>query len=482
MGTSLFDSTTPAISNMMGLLGSSQAPGPQQPMQPITAQQMPQTRPNLPPPQGPKLVDRLHDRMTGLLDSVKASAPPGYEGLLSSDDITKAKPGRGTSILGRILGLGSSVFVDQQYGRNLDHMLKMKEYALGLADARDKKALEAREAETRRQLSAKFRQAYPNFATMSPDELHQAMTAMFGETIAAGLYKDAAGFASVLPSMQGSGALAAAPGPDGQPVWAPKVAGAPVYERPRATGSGRAPSYVPVPGPDGQPVWGEKRPGAPVYQKPGAGASGTPSGVAQGQQARLLAAVSEARAAIPRMDAYEDKMLANPDKATPGLLTQIGGKMATRHAGAKDNLGIISETVGENATDPDYLQYMRDAGLMARATQLMSSRGGSEAMVSAEQLLNRAVTNKNGLKGSVDAARKSRNAIFGRFGGLMQSLTPEQAEKVEAGLRALEQGENSSPAVETARAVLRDAESSTSKGNGSATGKKKLDAYRHLLK
>jgi hypothetical protein len=91
---------------------------------------------------------------------------------------------------------------------------------------------------------------------------------------------------------------------------------------------------------------------------------------------------------------------------------------------------------------------------MARATQLMSSRGGSEAMVSAEQLLNRAVPNAAGLAGSVAAARKSRNAIFGATGGLMQALSPEQIAKVEAGLAALEHGESNSPALIEAGRII----------------------------
>lgn len=185
---------------------------------------------------------------------------------------------------------------------------------------------------------------------------------------------------------------------------------------------------------------GETKVGGGV--KPVGGASGgAASGTQQGIQARLLGAVAEARTADERMRAYEDKMLANPEKATPGFANQVGGKLATRLAGQHSITGILGETVGEQTTDPEYLQYVRDAGLMARATQLMSSRGGSEAMVSAEQLLNRAVPNPAGLKGSVDAARKSRSAIFGKVGGLMQALTPAQIQKVEAGLDALRKGD-----------------------------------------
>lgn len=189
----------------------------------------------------------------------------------------------------------------------------------------------------------------------------------------------------------------------------------------------------------------------------GGGVGGAQSAQAQGVQARLLAAVSEARAASKRMDEYENKMLADPIHATPGMLTQLGGKLGTRLAGQHSLTSIAAETAGEAVTDPNYLQYVRDAGLMARATQMMSSRGGSEAMVSAEQLLNRAVPNANGLKGSVDAARKSRNAIFGPHGGLMQALSPEQIAKVEKGLAALDAGETNSPAYRDAAAVIESA-------------------------
>lgn len=197
------------------------------------------------------------------------------------------------------------------------------------------------------------------------------------------------------------------------------------------------PHLVPVQGADGKVTYVPASQAAGMQVGKVGGAGGGMSAMGQGVQARLLGAVAEARTADERMKAYEDKMLLNPANATPGMLTQFGGKMATRNAGSHAISGMVGETLGENLTEPEYLQYVRDAGLMARATQLMSSRGGSEAMVSAEQLLNRAVPNKNGLRGSVEAARKSRSAIFGPVGGLMQALTPEQIQKVEAGLAAL---------------------------------------------
>lgn len=221
-------------------------------------------------------------------------------------------------------------------------------------------------------------------------------------------------------------------------------------------------TFVTTTGPDGKQVVSRANTSTGQIEPTGAEAKATATaggggGQGQGVQARLLGAVSEARAASKRMDAYENKMLANPEKATPGLLTQLGGKMATRQAGQHSLSGIVGETVGEAVTDPEYLQYVRDAGLMARATQMMSSRGGSEAMVSAEQLLNRAVPNAAGLKGSVDAARKSRNAIFGPMGGLMQAMTPEQIAKINAGLDALEKGDGNHPAVREAATIIEGA-------------------------
>lgn len=165
-----------------------------------------------------------------------------------------------------------------------------------------------------------------------------------------------------------------------------------------------------------------------------------PGATAQGVQARLLGAVSEARAAIPRMTAMEQKWLDDPSTIPNGLGSALA-KMGTRFSGAHTASGIAMEGMGESFADPEVLQYMRDAALMARATQLMSSRGGSEAMVNSEQLLNRAVPRSEGLKQSVSAAQKSRNAIFGPMGGLMQALTPEQIAKVEAGLKALDAGD-----------------------------------------
>lgn len=180
---------------------------------------------------------------------------------------------------------------------------------------------------------------------------------------------------------------------------------------------------------------------AAIGQRPAMAGDGKgPSATAQGVQARLLGAVSEARAAIPRMEAMEKKWLDHPE-TIPGMAGGALAKMATRFSGEKSIHGIAAETAGEQFGDPEVVQYMRDAALMARATQLMSSRGGSEAMVNSEQLLNRAVPRSEGLRQSVSAAQKSRNAIFGPVGGLMQALTPEQISKVEAGLKALDAGD-----------------------------------------
>lgn len=167
--------------------------------------------------------------------------------------------------------------------------------------------------------------------------------------------------------------------------------------------------------------------------KPTSGGSG---GQGQVMQGRMLAGISEARTADQRMRAYEDRLLTGD--ASTGMLKHVGGNLAMNLIGNHDPLSQTIQGAAEyglDASDPDYLQYRRDAALLARAEQLVSSRGGSEASVAANQALARA--GGSARAASIDAARTSRAALFGKYGGLAQALTPQQITKLEAGLAAL---------------------------------------------
>ena len=135
---SLLGSPPSAIMSLLSSMAPAQgAPtGGMPPSGPMAPAQMP---PMSAPPMGtvappPSMVDRIHSRLSGLLDSVKPDAPGGYHGLLSPEEMQAAQPGRATSLLGRVLGLGSDVFTKPLYGQNLDQTLKLKEFKDQLAE------------------------------------------------------------------------------------------------------------------------------------------------------------------------------------------------------------------------------------------------------------------------------------------------------------------------------------------------------------
>jgi len=168
-----------------------------------------------------------------------------------------------------------------------------------------------------------------------------------------------------------------------------------------------------------------------------AGKPGSGTGAGQNIQARLIGAVSEGRLADERMTPFEEKHLKG-GKLDIGTMKQVGGNLATGLAGSHSPVNIAIQGIAEgnmNNADPEYLQYMRDARLIARAEQLMSARGGSEAMASDNAFLARG--GANAPEATVQAARKSRRALFGKLGAVIQTLTPDQLAKLQTGLDAL---------------------------------------------
>jgi hypothetical protein len=175
-----------------------------------------------------------------------------------------------------------------------------------------------------------------------------------------------------------------------------------------------------------------------------ASTGGAGSVSAQAQQARLLAAVSEARLADERMRAYEDKLLHG--SATISPLEQAAGSLTTNLSDSHSVFGALTQAgseMGLNKSDSEYAQYLRDAATIGRAEQMMSPRGGNETMVRANALLSRAGT--GAMANTINASRMARQALFGQSGGIAQTLTPGQNAKLGEGITRIKAGDTGAP-------------------------------------
>jgi len=173
----------------------------------------------------------------------------------------------------------------------------------------------------------------------------------------------------------------------------------------------------------------------------GTGGSGA-SGMSLSANARLLAGMNEAQRAKARMDAFENDWLDK--KVNPGLFNNVTANYA--QLSPKDH--PFASALGQAGTQltkdsARWEQYKRDAALIARAEQLISSRGGSESSVAANTSLASAVPGA-GYEESIKAARTSREALFGEYGGIMQALSTNTAlrDKLIEGLEAAKRNES----------------------------------------
>lgn len=196
---------------------------------------------------------------------------------------------------------------------------------------------------------------------------------------------------------------------------------------------------------DGDPVLVNKKTGETRIGGGSKPLNGMP-GSQQAQQARLLAAVSEARLADERMRKFEDRLLAPEGSeaiqpATISPFKQAAGSLVTNLADSHGVVGALTQAGSEymlNKNDPEYAQYLRDASTIGRAEQMMSPRGGNETMVRANALLSRAGT--GAMKNTIDASRMARQALFGESGGVAQSLSPAQNQKLQHGVESIKTG------------------------------------------
>jgi hypothetical protein len=157
----------------------------------------------------------------------------------------------------------------------------------------------------------------------------------------------------------------------------------------------------------------------------------------------------------------------------------MAGNAAGNLADSKNPLDIGIQALAEGhlnrGDQADYMQYLRDAKLMSRAEQLMTARGGSESMANANAFLARG--GAHAPEETVRAAEKSRKALFGELGAVMQVLSPDQAAKLNAGLQALMNddpkfdyaavGQELAPAIARAQQIV---ESGGANGSGGGRG------------
>ncbi len=173
----------------------------------------------------------------------------------------------------------------------------------------------------------------------------------------------------------------------------------------------------------------------------GTGGSGA-SGMSLSANARLLAGMNEAQRAKARMDAYENDWLAK--KVNPSLFNNLTANYAQLSPKEHPFMSAFGQAGTQLTQDSArWEQYKRDAALIARAEQLISSRGGSESSVAANTSLASAVPGA-GYEESIKAARASREALFGEFGGIMQALStnPALRDKLIEGLEAAKRNED----------------------------------------
>lgn len=154
------------------------APGP---TPSVMSSAMPQFQP--PPMQSPHtgLLDRVKSNISGLLGHTQTDAPAGYGGILSDDEIQSAKPGIGTSILGRVLGLGTDVFTKAHYGNNLNHLVELNAYKTQQRDKAIATAQEQKHAALREQVGGVLANE-----TMDPHKRYAALTHLLGTAYSLG--------------------------------------------------------------------------------------------------------------------------------------------------------------------------------------------------------------------------------------------------------------------------------------------------------
>lgn len=448
-----------------GLLGG--------PMPALTSANLPRMAP--PPNMGQpdqNILGSIHDKIGGLLDSVRPSAPAGFEGLLSPDEIKSARP----SFLQSLIGGPDAPSSADRYRSNLENIVKMK----GLA---------SQTMEHRRVMDARR-----NMATLFPmspddtiDQTRTKLAQMYAYAMAHGdeeTMKDVGSrLSSIFTQPHTPSAFHEVPGKGLYDLSDPKNpkllvasektphivnAQEGVFEQKEdglynaATGQKwtggtihpvpLAPAFTPqtITGPEGTPVV------APFNTKAGTMgapvAAGKPTSHAQTAQnmateALLRSSVSEMNNADKYMREYEAELVSGK-KSINGLSQFMGGLgNAFTHDDPASRAIQNTALTALNKINPDLARYIR-RGLSFAEGEAGISKRPSDFRTKMATFLSTAASGAS--PEMITDIQGRRHSITGPLNDIL-SANPVGG---------------------------------TSKGSGSATGVKtgsKLDAYRHLL-
>lgn len=184
-------------------------------------------------------------------------------------------------------------------------------------------------------------------------------------------------------------------------------------------------------------------PGAPASQhvligdaKGGTRLEMAARGYARNAEARIKTAATEAPQILKRMADFEAKHTVNGVFTLPWF-SQAAGQVGAGATSAHPWLALTQEAAARLG-DPEVTQYIADANRASRLFQLVAARGGSEAMAGQESRLFRANIGDNAEQ--VEAARVAREAMFGKFGSIMMTLSEKEKAEVALALDEIAKG------------------------------------------
>ncbi len=148
--------------------------------------------PTIVAPKQPNMMSRIHDWLVDHTPGM--DAPGGYEGLLSADEIQRARP----SLLSAFIGGPNAASPETHYRENLNRLVEMKQFAAQLDEMKKAKAAQQAMLANRQHIADRFPEL-PDSA--SPQQQAQRLMSMFTAYSRAGDTEMAGKMGEVLKSM-----------------------------------------------------------------------------------------------------------------------------------------------------------------------------------------------------------------------------------------------------------------------------------------